>query len=286
MTSADAVAAVRRGLRVALPRASTPVTPNASAGRPIASASGRANVASIRMTPKNTISAPTATSQISLTTLGALRVFVRPYASTGSPRAMNASPNAARTLNGFGAGGGTSSIAAIGGMRAARTAGMTEEPTVTTSPTPMATTTVRASSTVGPSGTLKPKAPSSASRPSAARRPSPTPITDDTRPTTADSARTATTTWRPLAPIARNSPSSRVRCATRIENVLKMMKAATTSPIAAKPSSSWVSSDEEVVDGLPGLARGLRRELHVVRGPHRASRCARAAWRRPCPAPR
>ena len=46
--------------------------------------------------------------------------------------------------------------------------------------------------------------------------------------------RRPSTTWRRDAPIARSSADSRVRWATRIENVLWMLKVATTSAIPAK----------------------------------------------------
>jgi hypothetical protein len=59
------------------------------------------------------------------------------------------------------------------------------------------------------------------------------PSADETNP-----IRTATTTevmtCRPLAPSARNSASSRVRCATMIAKVLKMMKAPTNNDTNAK----------------------------------------------------
>ncbi len=57
--------------------------------------------------------------------------------------------------------------------------------------------------------------------------PTSTPTIEDTTPITKASITTEVITWRPLAPSARNSASSRVRCATMIENVLKMMNAPT-----------------------------------------------------------
>ena len=72
------------------------------------------------------------------------------------------------------------------------------------------------------------------------KMPATSPITDATNPTTNASSTTDHTTCRPVAPMARNNPSSRVRCATRIANVLKMMNAPTTTPIAANPRSAYV----------------------------------------------
>ena len=57
-------------------------------------------------------------------------------------------------------------------------------------------------------------------------------------PTASASAATVSTTWRRDAPTARISADSRVRWATRIENVLWMLKAATTMAMPAKASSS------------------------------------------------
>ena len=75
-------------------------------------------------------------------------------------------------------------------------------------------------------------------------------------------------TCGPLAPIARSSPSSRVRCDTRIVNVLKMMKPPTSRPTPAKPSSASLRIDEELVDRLAGLVgddRGRRDLVAAVR---------------------
>ena len=73
--------------------------------------------------------------------------------------------------------------------------------------------------------------------------PSPRPSTDAMAPTTAASATTEASTWRRLAPRARSSASSRVRCATRIEKVLAMMKAPTTSATAANTSRKMEKND-------------------------------------------
>ena len=53
---------------------------------------------------------------------------------------------------------------------------------------------------------------------------------------TSASRATAATTWRREAPIARSSADSRVRWATRIENVLWMLNVATTRAMPANAS--------------------------------------------------
>ncbi len=68
--------------------------------------------------------------------------------------------------------------------------------------------------------------------------PARTPTADANSPTTSASPTTEAITWRRLAPRVRNSASSRVRCATMIENVLKMRNAPTNSEIAANTSNA------------------------------------------------
>ena len=62
------------------------------------------------------------------------------------------------------------------------------------------------------------------------------PIAEATTPMTSASTPTAATTWRREAPIARSRADSRVRWATRIENVLWMLNVATTRAMPAKAS--------------------------------------------------
>ncbi len=84
---------------------------------------------------------------------------------------------------------------------------------------------------------------SSASSPIAESTPSPMPMSDDTRPTIAASPRTERNTCRRLAPTIRSSASSRVRCPTMIEKVLRMVKAPTKSEMKAKTSSAVEKND-------------------------------------------
>ena len=68
--------------------------------------------------------------------------------------------------------------------------------------------------------------------------PAANPIAVATMPMASASAATVSTTWRRDAPIARISAASRARWATRIENVLWMLKAATTMAMPEKASST------------------------------------------------
>ena len=129
-------------------------------------------------------------------------------------------------------------MAAIGGTRTARRAGLMAEVTVTPTPTTSATTTVRASNTSGPDGSVKPNALSNASSPRAASTPRPVPMSEETTPTMAASPSTERKTWRRLAPTTRSMASSRARCPTVMEKVLKMVKAPTNSEIKANTSKA------------------------------------------------
>ena len=62
MTRADAVIAVRRGLRMAFARASDPGGPSRRSGAPMARTAGRATAGSTITTPASTPNAPIATT--------------------------------------------------------------------------------------------------------------------------------------------------------------------------------------------------------------------------------
>ena len=85
----------------------------------------------------------------------------------------------------------------------------------------------------------------------------------------AASASTERNTWRRLAPTIRSRASSRVRCPTMIENVLKMVNAPTNSEMNAKTSSAVEKKRQRLVDrarllvhhGLPGDHLHARRQV-------------------------
>ena len=129
-------------------------------------------------------------------------------------------------------------MAAIGGMLAARRAGEIAATSVTSVPMASETQMVRGRSCRDDEGRSIPNAFSSAVRPMAMRIPTPSPIAPASTPTMAASASTEVVICRPVAPRARSNPSSRVRWATMIENVLKMMNVPTNSAIPAKTSSA------------------------------------------------
>ena len=132
ITSADAVIAVRRGLRIALARASAPGGPKRRNGAPMARTAGRATAGSSITTPTSTPNAPNATtctwSKMPLTS----RARASPYDEQRAPR-RPARPVRPRRdgRSRRPRGSGTSAIAATGGTRAARTAGIAAATTVT-----------------------------------------------------------------------------------------------------------------------------------------------------------
>ena len=73
--------------------------------------------------------------------------------------------------------------------------------------------------------------------------PATNPTVDATRPTSTASNSTDPSTWRCPAPMARSSASSRLRCATMIENVLKMMNEPTSSATTPKISRNVLKND-------------------------------------------
>jgi hypothetical protein len=110
--------------------------------------------------------------------------------------------------------------AAIGLVRDARTAGPIAATRVATRPTTRATTSVPAEITMPPAGSAPPATEKMALSSPAMPSPAAKPRIEPTSPTASASTTTATSTCLRAAPTARSSAISRVRCATRIENVL------------------------------------------------------------------
>ena len=229
--SAAAVCAVRRGLRMEFSRPSLPGSPSTRAsGRPITLDSGRAIAGARVAAPRKMATAPTPTS--------AMAGLASPMASKITPTRARAVPAMNRRRSEAAGPDRRSSSAATGGMRTAPRAGPSAATTVTPTPTSSPTIAVRGSKTSDPGGSVIPNPRSSASRPSAASTPRPRPITEDTSPVMAASPSTERNTWRRFAPTMRSRASSRVRCPTMIENVLKMVNPPTNKEMNAKTSSA------------------------------------------------
>ena len=167
----------------------------------------------------------------------------------------------------------SSRIAATGGTLVARTAGMRAATSVTPMPTDRPTTIVRVASCMPPRGIPHPAASKSAPSPRAKPRPHSSPRTDAVTPRTKASAATAKSTWRRVAPMERISANSRLRWATEIEKVLKMMKAPTRSAAPEKASSAGVRK-------LPMLSLACLASSAAVCSPVLISRLRGRAWRR------
>ena len=132
-------------------------------------------------------------------------------------------------------------MAAMGGTLPALRAGDRAAATVTPVPTSRAMITVRAAKTMPPAGMSMLRAASRALSPAATATPTPRPTAEASSPTVTASASTEDRTWRRVAPSARSRPFSRVRWATVIENVLKIMNAPTSRAVMANTRSRVVS---------------------------------------------
>jgi hypothetical protein len=236
VVSADAVAAVRRGLRRAFWPASVPQTPNRRSTGPAAAMTGRDSSGVRTNTPVSSATAPRASHALPSTIVVAVTTRTNPPAASTEP--MVSRTTRLRAV----AGAYPLLIAATGGIRAAYRAGTQVARTVTPTPMTRAAMTVAAPTTSGPSGSVR----SVAYRMPRTPAPTPTPIarpaTEATRPTVAASASTEKVTCRRLAPTARSSANSLVRWATSMLNVLTIRKTATKSAIPAQASSTWPSA--------------------------------------------
>ena len=113
--------------------------------------------------------------------------------------------------------------------------------------------------TVPLDGTSKPIALNSALSPAASAIPRPSPISEPKKPRNRPSPSTERSTCARDAPRVRSRPNSRARCATVIENVLKMMNAPTnrempanaSSAVLRKPRLSRMSLDWLAASSLP-----------------------------------
>ena len=230
MVRAPAVAAVRRGFRMAFSRPSLPDTlVRRTMGHPMAAAMGRATSGMTRNTPRNVRAAPSPTSAIPPSANS-------PTDSAAAPRATTIPPVIDRRVSEPTCSVAAPVRAAMGGTFDARRAGPRAAKTVTSEPVTIETTIVRGWMIVPVAGRPMPKARRRPCSPIATRMPTPTPIADATTPTTPASTTTEVITCRRLAPSALSRASSRVRWATRIENVLTMMKAPTNREMTAKTS--------------------------------------------------
>ena len=237
--SADAVAAVRPGSRIALRRASEPALPPIrSSGRPMTEASGRASLGETRATPRNSSSTP-----------GPIRA-PRPPASMPGANAAAASSSADRPSmptaigterrpNRDGGMSAPSRMAVTGDTRVDRAAGPSAARTVTPRPTSSETITVDGPNTVPASGSSMLAAAMTDDRPLAMNTPATMPSAEPMAPMTVASATTRRRICFRVAPTARISASSRERWASVMDMVLAMVKAPTR--MATPPNTSRIT---------------------------------------------
>ena len=226
--SAEALEAMRRGLRIALRRARRPVKPRASpAPAPSTAADGRATTGPRTTNPTSMARAPSPARAIAPSSSDdADTTVAAPAAAITKPAIARVRDAAERSM-------ATSRSAASGATRDALSAGETLATSVVSTPTRPATMIVPVVTTRPAVGSASPAPAINAFNPAARPRPTPNPMAEATTPMISASRATAVTTCRREAPIARSSADSRVRWATRIENVLWMLNVATTRAIPA-----------------------------------------------------
>ena len=234
--SADAVAVVRRGLRREFWPARLPTEPKNRAKVTCATTrKGRLITGLAAETPSRMPSTPAPTSHPAWLT------------STNSPTPRDATPASPRTTPATNRRctevsfiATSSRIACTGAIRAVRRAGSQAAAMVTATPTTYAATTVRGARIRDCPDRSRPKLANNARIPIARSTPRPSPMVEPSTPSTKASISTDRVTWRLVAPSARSSASSRLRCATRIENVLTIRNAPTTSEMPAKINKNVV----------------------------------------------
>ena len=202
--SALAVDAVRRGLRVTLPRASPP------SGRIQATAGAASTRRPAGTTLGASISAPitTAPAPIPSTGPGWPRSATVAVTTAAMPAAVSTPPATARSTEPRSWVGSSSRIASTGAVSAARRAGTSAATTLRVTPTTTATATVNASSGICPDSSI-PIAPSTARSTATSPTPAATPSAEPSRPIATAWTRTEPNTWFGDAPIARSMANSR-----------------------------------------------------------------------------
>lgn len=235
--SADAVAAVRRGLRTEFWRASLPEIPKIRRTGAAAAISGR-DSSGVRMnTPMISRTAP-----IPMGAWPSEPLIEVAAMTTAMPAPENSAPSVLRSTRDLAvAVACTLLIAATGGIFAARRPGSQAASMVMRMPTARALRTVFGVMTSGPSGTVAPIVPIRARSPAPMPIPATRPATAAIAPTTNASSSTDRVTCRREAPTARNRASSLVRWATSMVKVLAMMNVPTKSAMPAKTSSPDLS---------------------------------------------
>ncbi len=239
--SAEAVEAVRAGLRMAFARARRPAAPpSLVAGHPRTEASGGTSVLASMATPTNRAAAPTpiASSRCVLDSEPTNRPISISASAAPIVNIATCGPKRAKRPGGSSA---PSRTAAIGGTRVARRAGRSAASIVITTPTSSETTIVRVANTVAACGRSIPKETNSALRPFASPSPRKSPTTEASRPSRNASSSTERSTCRRVAPSVRSVASSRVRCAIVIDSVFAITKLPTNSATPANASrKSWM----------------------------------------------
>ena len=230
--SAPAVLAVRRGLRVTLPRARRPTgRSSATNGTASPETMNRAMTGASVSMPSTTAAAPSPRNVPARSAWGRTTATSTP----AMPRATSAQPATDRMRSERSWSTTSSRIASTGGTRAARRAGTSAASRLTSVPMPIDTRTVEPSSGMLPDRVMPIRSNSTRS-PETSPSPPATPSAEPTMPTAAACSRIDANTCDGDAPMARSSANSRIRSRTDMVKVLAMMNAPTNSEIPAKTS--------------------------------------------------
>ena len=212
--SAVVVAAVRRGLRVALATASRPGTRRV---RPLTVPSSRPagpTRCGLPSTRLPAVSAPPANSATMLPAATASHSAPAPASSSRTAAVPATQPGRVALATAW------LRMAARGATLVALRAGRMAATTVTASPVATPIRTVAGVRPNDAGASSAPRLARSWRRPSATPKPAPRPSSDDSRPSTAASPSTVRKTWPRAAPTQRSSASCRLRWATRMVKVL------------------------------------------------------------------
>ncbi len=274
--SADAVAAVRRGERMALRRARAPgMRRNREIGAPITELAGRAATGPTATTPAAVSNAPRAAPPSA--------PLDAPVTTRKTPPASIAEPATRRHRDDAERSTATSRSAASGATREARTAGASDASSVIRIPTSGAMTSVVVRIVRPPAGSAKPNASNSAFKPWASAKPRPSPTAEATTPTTIDSPASDQNTWRRSAPIALSSADDRWRWAAMIENVLLMLNVATSSATPANTSRKMrrKPTKSALISSFASSTRSAPLITSTPSGVTSAMRATSASWLTP-----
>lgn len=243
------MAAVRRGLRTALPTASRAGGPP---NRPVSAPSRRTSAGTSSGAPSRIPTNDNSPPPIPIASAAMNPVSVIAPSRAAPPASTHSTARIVRTIPARDRAPAASSgrSAASGDTLVARRAGASAASTVVTRPTTSGTAIPAGVTTSPPAGMPSDDRPSRTTASPASPVPTAIPATEATRPSSSDSTTTDPKTCRRRAPTQRSRASSRVRWASRMVNVLATTSVATKTAMPANPSSRPPSTSTPLVNDL------------------------------------